>query len=178
MKQLLLVLSFLLLVGCQADTSDLQEYINRVQTSTPHPIDPYPEFKPIPAFDYSAQELRSPFVRPQSQELALQDRLQNSCVQPNVNRKRETLEAYGTDALAIQGFFSSKGRQWVLITANDGTLHRATAGNYLGLFFGRITSINKNTVFFTEQLPDGAGCWQEKRSKLTLSNGSAEGKNV
>ena len=178
MKPRVLIVLLVLLSGCNADTSDLQEFINRVQTSTPYPIEPYPEFMPIPAFNYSAQELRSPFVRPQSQELALQDRLQNSCMQPNVNRKKEALEAYGTDALAIQGFFSSKGRQWVLITANDGTLHRATAGNYLGLFFGRITDINKNTVFFTEQLPDGAGCWQEKRSKLTISDGSGEGKNV
>lgn len=178
MKRLWSLILILMLTGCKTETSDLQEFIARVKTSTPQPIEPYPEFKPIPAFEYSANEERSPFVRPQSQELALQDQRLNNCLQPNVNRQKETLEAYGTDALSIQGFFSSKGRKWVLITANDATLHRATTGDYLGLFFGRITNISQDTVYFTEQLPDGAGCWQEKRSKLTLSDGSGEAKNV
>lgn len=167
-----------LLSGCSSDNSDLQEFMSRVALSTPPPIEPYPEFKPIPAFQYTAQEQRSPFTRPRSQALALQDQRLNNCTQPNVNRAKESLEAYGIDALQIQGFFTSKGRNWVLIAANDGTLHRATTGNYLGLFFGKITDIQEKTIFFTEQLPDGAGCWKEKRSKLTLSDGSGEVTNV
>lgn len=178
MKAFWVLLLAAVLSGCNSDMSDLQEFFNKVALSTPHPIEPYPEFQPVPAYKYEASDLRSPFVRPQSQELALQDQRTNNCVQPNINRQKEALEAYGIDALAIQGFFSSKGRKWVLITANDGTLHRATTGNYLGLFFGRITDISQDTVYFTEQLPDGAGCWQEKRSRLSLSDGSGEVSNV
>lgn len=177
-KTIFFIIISSLLSACGSDNSDLQEFMNRVALSTPQPIEPYPEFKPVPAFKYSAQEERSPFARPRSQALALQDQRLNNCIQPNVNRQKESLEAYGIDALQIQGFFTSRGRKWVLITANDGTLHRATTGNYLGLFFGKITDIRENTVFFTEQLPDGAGCWQEKRSKLTLSDGSGEVTNV
>lgn len=168
----------LVLAGCSADTSDLQQFIARVQTSTPPPIEPYPEFEPVPAFQYSAENLRSPYERPKNQGLDVQDMAQNSCAQPDLNRAREPLEAYGTDVLTIQGFFTSKNKNWVLITASDGSLHRATVGDYLGLFFGRITRIANDTVYYTEQLPDGAGCWQVENSQLTMSKGAGEANNV
>lgn len=179
MRALVLLIPIaVLLIGCKADTTDLQQFVEKVQTATPPPIEPYPEFKPIPPFLYEAQNERSPFVRPKNQDLALQDKSTENCLQPNVGRVKEALEAYGTDALTVQGFFTSQGRNWALIVANDGSLHRVTVGNYLGLFFGRITRITQNAIFYTEQLPDGAGCWQEKRSKLTTSNGAGEVTNV
>lgn len=164
----------IMLSGCAADTSDLQQFIATVQTSTPPPIEPYPEFKPVPAFVYAAQDERSPFSRPRNQDLALQDQTTGNCSQPDIRRPKDPLEAYGTDALSIQGFFTSKGQKWALITANDGSLHRATVGDHLGLFFGKITRISENAVYFTEQLPDGAGCWQAKSSRITISNGSGD----
>lgn len=176
--RLLLLMILTALTGCTADTSDLQQFVARVATSTPPPIEPYPEFKPIPPFIYKAQDERSPFVRPGNRDLALQDRSAENCNPPNAGRAKQPLEAYGTDALKIQGFFTSQGRNWALIMANDGALHRVTVGDHLGLFFGKITRITQGAVYFTEQLPDGAGCWQEKQSRLTLSDGPGEVNNV
>lgn len=177
-KKIALIMAALMLIGCDNDNSDLQQFVAEVKaTTTPH-IEPYPEFKQIPAFQYTADEQRSPFIRSRDQELALQQSSLQNCLQPDMKRRKGALEAFGLDALDIQGFFTSKGSNWVLITANDGSLHRATVGDYLGLFYGRITKITDNTVHFTEQLPDGAGCWQEKHSKLTMSDDAGEGDNV
>jgi len=174
----LTILACLLLTACAGDNTDLEEFIQQVKQQPPQPIEPYPEFKTIPAFKYSAVDQRSPFTRPRNQDLALQDQRQDNCAQPNVSRAKEALEAYGVDALSIQGFFDSKGHRWALVMANDGSLHKATVGNRLGLFFGRITRVSEDTVFFIEQLPDGAGCWQEKQSRLTFNDTTGELTNV
>lgn len=178
MNRVIIVLMLVVLCSCSADTSDLQQFIARVQTSTPPPIEPLPEFKPVPAFIYEAESLRSPFIRPRNQGLDIQDSSQANCAQPDVNRQRGALEAFGTDALKIQGFFTSKGKKWVLITASDGSLHSATIGDRIGLFFGEITKITDDTVYFTEQLPDGAGCWKSESSQLSMSNDAGDVNNV
>lgn len=178
MRYLSIMFAAMLLMACGSNISDLQQFVVQVKTSTAPQIEPYPEFHQIPAFNYAAQNERNPFVRPRNQQLALQDQRLQNCIQPDVRRAKSPLEAFGIDALAVQGFFKSKGRNWVLITANDGSLHRAKVGDYLGLFFGRITRITTNTVYFVEQLPDGAGCWKEKQSKLTMSGPTGEGDNV
>jgi type IV pilus assembly protein PilP len=84
------------------------------------------------------------------------------------------LEKFGIDALSITGVFQSNGKKWVLIKSNTGSLFKATIGDYLGLFFGKIDSIQNGTVSFTEMLPDGAGCWQKKQVTLTMLSKAGE----
>ena len=132
----------------------------------------------MPAFEYKAGELRSPFQRPKGQIVETVQTRQANCLQPDYSRQKSALEQYGMDALTIAGTFTSAGKNWVLITANDGTLHKATSGDYVGLFFGKITSIQNGTVSITEMLPDGAGCWQTKQATLSMSSKAGENDNV
>jgi type IV pilus assembly protein PilP len=178
MKKLTLVTLIAALAGCSAQTSDLVEYVAQVKQNTPVYIEPYPEFKTMPAFEYQAASLRSPFQRPRNIAMQAPEVEKQNCLQPNFNRKKQPLEAYGLDALSISGMFTSQGKKWALITANDGSLHKAKAGDYLGLFFGKITSINDGTISITEMLPDGAGCWQTKEATLTMSSKAGENDNV
>ena len=167
-----------LLMGCGVQTNDLQAFIADTKKNTPVNIEPYPEFTTMPPFDYAAQELRSPFQRPRNLSLEPIVRQQANCLQPDAQREKEALERYGIDALTLSGFFTSKGQQWALFKANDGTVHKATAGNYLGLFFGKITLISNGRVEITELLPDGAGCWQQKNTILSMNSTTGEENNV
>jgi type IV pilus assembly protein PilP len=157
-----------MLFGCQPKVSDLQHYVEQVKANTHVRIEPYPEFKVHPPFSYSGQSLRSPFVRGIAAENTLIEVESKHCLRPNQKRRKDPLESYGLDALSISGFFTSQGRKWALVKTNDGQLYQATVGNYLGLFYGRISKISEKTIMITEMLPDGAGCWKHKQTTLSM----------
>ncbi|MDM7861623.1 pilus assembly protein PilP [Alteromonas sp. ASW11-36] len=166
------------LCGCSADIGDLTAYTQQVRANTQVSIEPYPEFETQPTFEYTASELRSPFVRPRIAEQAVVEAVQANCLQPDFNRRKQPLESYGIDAIAMSGVFNANGRNYVLFKTNDGMLHKATYGNYIGLFHGKITAITNQTVKITELLPDGAGCWQQKETELTMASLAGENDNV
>lgn len=178
MNRLLLLMTIFVLSGCEPKMDDLQQFIVEVANTPPTVIEPYPEFVTKPAFKYTASELRSPFQRLKSNELEIDAPQIANCRQPDLKKGKMALEKYGIDALSIQGFFTSMGKTWAIVLANDGTLHKVTTGDRMGLFFGEITNISKDVIYYTELLPDGTGCWKEKKSKLTMSQDSGENNNV
>ena len=168
----------LFLSGCTAQVADLQAYTAQVKANTQVNIEAYPEFEAQPPFEYAANELRSPFVRPKAAEQAVVEVVKANCLQPNYSRQKEALESYGIDAITMSGIFTANQKQWILFKTNDGALHKATYGSYIGLFHGRISAISNETVTITELLPDGAGCWQQKETKLTMASLAGENDNV
>lgn len=178
MKKLMIFAAPLLLAGCEARVDDLAQFVASVKETTQVNIEHYPEFVTMPAFEYKANTLRSPFQRPRNSIVETVATERANCLQPDFSRTKQALEGYGMDALSVSGMFTSLGKNWVLIKANDGSLHKATLGDHLGLFFGKITSIQNGTVSITEMLPDGAGCWQKKQAKLTMSSQAGENDNV
>jgi type IV pilus assembly protein PilP len=176
MKHLITLLFTLLLFGCDAKIDDLQVFIAEVKQTTTVNIESYPEFESKPTFIYSADTFRSPFQRPRNTGTAVEVKVasQLNCIQPDFNRNKQPLEKFGIDALSINGVFQSNGKKWALIKSNTGGLFKATVGDYLGLFFGEIDSIQNGTVSFTEMLPDGAGCWQKKQATLTMLSKAGE----
>ena len=176
MKHLKIMFTTLLLLGCEAKIDDLQVFIAEVKQTTTVNIEPYPEFESKPTFIYSADTFRSPFQRPRNTEIGVEVKVasQSNCAQPDFNRNKQPLEKFGIDALSINGVFQSSGKKWILVKSNTGGLFKATIGDYLGLFFGKIDSIQNGTVSFTEMLPDGAGCWQKKQATLTMLSKAGE----
>jgi type IV pilus assembly protein PilP len=176
MKHIRIVLVATLLSGCEAKVDDLQIFIAEVKQTTSVDIEPYPAFESKPTFIYSADTLRSPFQRPRNTGVIVKAKIasQPDCTQPDFSHSKQPLEKFGIDALSITGVFQSNGKKWVLIKSNTGSLFKATIGDYLGLFFGKIDSIQNGTVSFTEMLPDGAGCWQKKQATLTMLSKAGE----
>ncbi|WP_100642693.1 pilus assembly protein PilP [Alteromonas facilis] len=174
----LAIAAIIALTGCTADISDLQAYTQQVKAQTQVQIEPYPEFEAQPPFDYSANTLRSPFVRPRTIEQPAAEVAKANCLQPDFARTKEPLENYGIDAITMSGVFNVANKTWVLFKTNDGSLHKASYGNHLGLFHGKITAITNQTVTITELLPDGAGCWQRKETELTMASLAGENDNV
>ena len=166
------------LTGCTADISDLNSYTQRVKANTQVNIEPYPQFEAQPPFEYAAADLRSPFIRPRVLQPAVVEVVKENCLQPNFSRQKEALENYGIDAITMSGMFTANQTEWVLFKTNDGALHKATYGNFLGLFHGKISAISDQAVTIIELLPDGAGCWQEKETQLTMTSLAGENDNV
>jgi type IV pilus assembly protein PilP len=172
------IASVFLLSACGANIDDLVVYTEQVKANTQVNIVPYPEFNALPSVDYDANDIRSPFmrsVREQSSAIAIQT---PNCKQPNTSRKKQALENFGLDALQMAGVFTSNGRKYALVKANDGSLHKVTNGSYIGLFHGRVTQINSDAILIKEMLPDGAGCWKSKDATLTISSMVGESDNV
>lgn len=179
MKKLFSTLSLAaLLSGCGANIDDLVAYTEQVKADTQVSIEAYPEFKPLPNVSYTSTRLRSPFIRSRNEQTAEAPLERLNCKQPNSKRQKQALESFGLDGLQMAGVFTSQGRKYALVKANDGSLHKVTSGSYIGLFHGRVTTIKNTEILITEMLPDGAGCWKSKQATLTMSSMAGENNNV
>ncbi len=166
------------LTGCGANIDDLVLYTNQVKANTQVSVEEYPEFKPLPSVSYEASNIRSPFLRSNEERAVAQAIDTPNCEQPDHQRKKQPLESYGIDGLQMSGVFTNNGRQYALVKANDGTLHKVTVGSYLGLFHGQVTRITDTEIIIEEMLPDGAGCWKSKQASLTMASMVGENDNV
>jgi len=179
MKRVLLVTLFsIALSACGSNIDDLIVYTQQVRANTQVSIEPYPEFTSLPNVSYQASDLRSPFqrtLRSASEALEVQ---RANCAQIDVNRRKQALEYYGLDGLAMAGVFTTNGRKYALITANDGSLHKIVKGSYIGLFHGRVTQITNKEILITEMLPDGEGCFKSKDTTLTMPSLVGENNDV
>jgi len=170
-----IALTAVLLTGCFDDTSDIQAHIANVKATTKAYIQPMPEIQPFNHVEYSADTLRSPFVVPKPE--AIQEKIQqmSGCLSPDPRRRKQPLEKYALSDLIMRGTLGELDITWALVEASDATLHRVAVGGYVGLFNGRITEVNPDSVKVLELIPDGAGCWVERETVVAMVKTDAEG---
>ncbi|MCZ8530651.1 pilus assembly protein PilP [Alteromonas sp. PRIM-21] len=173
-RSLIALLTLVLIAGCSPKLNDLQAYTQSVKERAQPQIEPYPEFKSHPPFSYTSSALRSPFDRLRNDAAPVVKARVENCLQPNFQRPKEALEAYGVDALALAGNFAVKGVNWALLKSNDGALHKAKVGSRIGLFYGKIMQIGTDSITIEQLLPDGAGCWQRKTTTMTTASKAGE----
>jgi type IV pilus assembly protein PilP len=175
MRKIIALTFPLLLTGCFDDKEDLVEYIEQVKNETPQYVEPMPEVPQFSHYDYSAEELRSPFAIPKPE--AIQEKLQQiaGCLSPDPRRRKQPLEKYALADLTMRGTLGELGVTWALIEASDHTLHRVSVGQYLGLYNGRVTEVNQNNIKVLELIPDGSGCWVERETTIAMVDAEAEG---
>ncbi len=174
MKKLSLVF-VVLLSGCFGDTSEIKEFMVDVQANTSAYIAPMPEISQFDHISYSAEALRSPFVVPKPE--AIQEKMQqmSGCLSPDPRRRKQPLEKYALSDLVMRGTLGELDITWALVEASDATLHRIAVGGYVGLYNGRITDVNQDSVKVIELIPDGAGCWVERETVVAMVKTDAEG---
>ena len=178
MKKVLMLLPLITLAGCQADVSDLQAFIQQVNSTTQVTIEKYPEFSRMPPFEYTGKDKRNPFQRPKRETYEVADTKNANCPQPDFRRQKQPLERYGIDALQFKGSFDAMGTKWGLVQSSDGGLYKVKPGDFLGLFYGKVTSITPDAIVISEMLPDGTGCWLRKDAKLTKASAAGEQSDV
>jgi len=176
MKKLTLLLP-IILSGCFNDTNDIRAHIATVQANTRNYIEPMPEVPVFNHFDYEAQNLRSPFDLPKPE--AIQEKMQqmSGCLSPDPRRRKQPLEKFSISDLSMRGTLGELGITWGLVEASDATLHRVSVGSYVGLYNGKITEVSQKHVAVVELVPDGAGCWAERDTVITMSESNSKGQS-
>ena len=163
----LLLCGVVVLCACsRGQYGDLDSFVEQVKAQQKGRIAPLPEIKTFETFVYDADELRNPFAPSLKEDLA---HINDSGLQPDLNREREPLEQYPLDALSFVGHLKKSGEEWGLITAPDDTIYRIQVGNYLGNNYGKITSISETNITLVEIIPSGTGNWIDREASLVLS---------
>lgn len=154
----------LLLTACGGERyEDLKQFVKDSDSLPRGRIEPLPEVKPYEPVAYNAFELSDPF-RPRKVEQAKG----GGGLSPDLNRRKEALEAYPLDNLRMVGTLEQGRGIFALVRTPDNTLYRVKQGNYIGQNFGFITQITDSSVTLKEIVQDGTGDWSERVSTLQL----------
>lgn len=155
----------MVLVGCETNTySDLEEFVNHSGEGLHGTVEPLPEIKTIAHFSYAAFELPNPFSPRKNNQV----KENHGSIQPDFKRRKEVLESFPLENLAMVGTLQRDRQIYALIKAPDSSLHRVKVGNYLGQNFGLITGISEAEIKLREIIQDSASDWTEHPSTLML----------
>jgi type IV pilus assembly protein PilP len=87
---------------------------------------------------------------------------------PDLARRKEALEAFPLETLAMVGSLQ-RGRAMIgLVKASDNRVFQVRQGNYMGQNFGVITNVTESEISLKELFQDGAGDWVERQTKMML----------
>ena len=157
----------IMLTACaQNDYSDLDEFVRNAGVGLQGRVEPLPEVKHYKSFVYGAFELFNPFAPHKNDQV--QTVLDG--IQPDLSRRKEVLESYPLESLAMVGTLQQKDMIYALIKSPEGTLYRIKTGNYMGQNFGRISHISESEVKLQEIVQEGVNEWVERTSALMLKN--------
>jgi len=162
-----LAVALLLLAGCGGDEfSDLKQFVKESGEGLRGRVEPIPEVKQFEPFAYNAFDLPDPF-KPRT--MIADRRIPGGGPQPDLNRRKEALEAFPLESLQMVGTLEQKRVHYALIKTPDKNLYRVKAGNYVGQNFGVITTISDSAVTLKEVIQDSSsGSWTERTSSLQL----------
>lgn len=166
-KILWLGLVILGLSGCDSRIDAIHQEMASIRNQPPLPIEPAPVFMPVPSFQYSASQLRNPFL-PSSLAAELKI-MSGKRVYPNLARPKQPLESYALESLTMKGSMRKINAQiMALIQTPDNEIERVQVGNYIGLNYGRIIRITPTQIDLMEIVPDGHDGYIERPRSLVL----------
>jgi type IV pilus assembly protein PilP len=157
-----------LLGGCSSAEDELTAWMEeqrRTVRPTVKPLEPPKKFEPQ---GYTAAGGVEPFsTQKLTVALTLEARQPNSLIAAELNRRREPLEAYPLDSMAMVGSVFKDSRSYALLKV-DNLLYQVKVGDYIGQNYGRIMSINETELTLREIVQDAAGEWVERMTTLQL----------
>jgi type IV pilus assembly protein PilP len=173
MKSLVVTLLLTLaLSGCGGgEFQDIKDFIKESEKGLKGRVEPLPEVKPYEPFTYNAFDLPDPFKPRKIEPL----KVGSGKLRPDLNRRKEALEAYPLENLRMVGTLQQKNINYALIKTPDNNLYRVKSGNYMGQNFGLITNVTEANVKLKELIEDSTGDWSERESSLELLD-AQEGK--
>ena len=163
MKRLLVPIAFAVLASCSSEIEELKTFVRDSEKGLPRRIDPLPPVKPFEPFTYEGFDLPDPF---KPRKLAPPKEGGGGGLAPDLNRRKEPLEAFPLEQLKMVGTITQKDT-YAIVRA-DKTLYRVKKGNYMGQNFGLITDVTESEIKLKEIVQDSAGDWAERQSILPL----------
>ncbi|MBL8509104.1 pilus assembly protein PilP [Chitinimonas sp. JJ19] len=163
----LLLLPLLLTACSDSRFEDLQVWMDAESANLRGRIEPLPEVKPYQPFIYAAFDIVEPFSR---NKMEVAKKGGGGGLAPNLNRPKETLEAYDLEKLRMVGTLQRGKELNALIRTPDGNLYRVKLGSYIGQNFGMVTTITETDLTLKEIVEDSGGDWVERTSVLALDD--------
>lgn len=160
------------LAGCgSSGEEELRQWMTDLRANTKPRITPLTEPKQFQPQNYKADGATDPFnsvkltqaLRRDSTQLAANATL----IAPEMSRRKEPLEAYPLDTMAMVGSLNKTGTLTALLKV-DNLLYQVKVGNYLGQNYGRITQITETAIQLREIVQDATGDWIERQTTLDL----------
>ena len=171
MKRLLVPAALLLVAGCSSEIDELKTFVRDSDKGIPRRVEPLPAVKPFEPFAYEGFDLPDPF---KPRKLSAPKEGAGGGVAPDLNRRKEPLEAFPLEQLKMVGTLS-QGKDTYAIVRADKTLYRVKKGNYMGQNFGLITDVTEGEIKLKEIVQDSAGDWAERQSVLPLLEEAGKG---
>ncbi len=166
----------LVLSGCGgADGEDLQRWMADQRSQTRPKVAPIPEPKVFKPESYALAGSVEPFSKEKLTQALKRDSSQaaanGALVAPELARRKEALEAFPLDSMALVGSMVRAGQPVALVKVNN-LLYQVRPGDYLGQNYGRVTKINETEVALREIVQDAVGEWIERTASLQLQERS------
>ena len=171
MKRLLIPAALVLVAGCSSEIDELKQFVRDSEKGIPRRVEPLPAVKPFEPFAFEGFDLPDPF---KPRKLSAPKEGAGGGVAPDLNRRKEPLEAFPLEQLKMVGTLSQNKETYALVRA-DKTLYRVKKGNYMGQNFGLITDVTESEIKLKEIVQDSAGDWAERQSILPLLEESGKG---
>jgi type IV pilus assembly protein PilP len=172
MKRLLIPAALVVLGGCSSEIDELKQFVRDSDKGLPRKVEPLPAVKPFEPFTYEGFDLPDPF-KPRKLSAPKEGGPSNGLA-PDLNRRKEPLEAFPLEQLKMVGTLSQGKDTYALVRA-DKTLYRVKKGNYMGQNFGLITDVTDTEIKLKEIVQDSAGDWAERQSVLPLLEEAGKG---
>ncbi len=171
MRKAAVLAGCLLVAGCGgSEQEDIQAWMNEQLKGMRGAVRPLPEIKPFPVVDYAGAQADDPF---RVGRMELEKRA--STMRPDMDRRREPLEAYPLESLRMVGVLA-QGRTAHALVMADKSLYQVRVGNYMGQNFGVVTRISDTELTLKELVEDVHGDWVERTSTLLLQERQEAGK--
>ena len=164
MNRALILACAAILAGCSSgEQQDIQAWMDEQAKGMRGAVRTLPEIKPFPVVEYVGPNVDDPFREGRIEV----ERRANTALRPNLDRRKEPLEAYPLESLRMVGVLSQGNITHALVLAGN-NLHQVKVGNYVGQNFGVVTYIGDGDLSLKEIVEDVNGDWVERISTLTL----------
>lgn len=178
MRTLFFLGAAVLLQGCSSSADDeLRQWMQTERSAIRPQVQPIPEPSQFEPKSYTVEQLLEPFSGEKLASVlrgAQSGPLSNAAlIEPELNRRKEPLEAYPLDTMVMVGSLDRQGQLVALIQV-DKLLYQVRPGNYLGQNYGKITRISETEVLLREIVQDAAGEWMEKSTALQLQEDASK----
>ena len=166
----------LLLAACgSSGEEELQAWMTEQKAITKPKVEPIPEPKKFTPQAYTQDASTDPFSIQKLTQALKRDSAQSASnaalVAPELARRKEPLESFPLDSMAMVGSLLKEGLPVALVRV-DNLLYQVRPGNYLGQNFGKIVKVGETAVVLREIVQDAAGEWIERTATLQLQERS------
>ena len=156
------------LSGCTPGEDELREWMEQQRREAKPDVPPLTPPKKFNPEQYAGGDKVEPFSAQKLSVALKQEAKQvNSLLSGELNRRKEPLEAFPLDSMAMVGSVFRNGRQFGLLKV-DNLLYHVKVGDHIGQNYGRITNITETDIGLREIVQDAAGEWVERNTNLQL----------